>query len=183
MAEELDRVLIARAKRGDARSLEALVRRYLRPAFAVALALLRNVADAEDLAQEALMVALQRLEQCRDPDRFAPWLLTSVRHRAINQLHQRSFRDGVVDGVRRSEEVEASAARIDLRERLTAALEQLTIVQREVVLLHDLEGWTHPEIADAIEISEVASRQTLFVARQRLRRALADDSQQEAYHE
>jgi len=46
MAEELDRVLIARAKRGDARSLEALVRRYLRPAFAVALALLRNVADA-----------------------------------------------------------------------------------------------------------------------------------------
>ena len=130
MAEELDRVLIARAKRGDARSLEALVRRYLRPAFAVALALLRNVADAEDLAQEALMVALQRLEQCRDPDRFAPWLLTSIRHRAINQLHQRTFRDRMVDGDGRNQGVEASAARMDLRQRLISALEELTTVQQ-----------------------------------------------------
>src|SRR5260370_35712260 len=88
MAEESDRVLISRARSGDARALEALVRRYLRPAFAVALAFLRSPTDAEDLAQEALMVSLQRLDQCRNPERFAPWVLQSVRHRAINQPNQ-----------------------------------------------------------------------------------------------
>ena len=72
---------------------------------------------------------------------------------------------------------------MDLRQGLILALEELTTVQREVVLLHDLEGWTHAEIAAAIEISEVASRQTLFVARHRLRETLADDSQEEARHE
>jgi RNA polymerase sigma-70 factor (ECF subfamily) len=183
MAEESDRVLIARVRGGDARALEALVRRYLRPAFAVALAFLRSPADAEDLAQETLMVSLQRLNQCRDPERFASWLLQSVRHRAINQLNQRRVHAHLLDGRQYGRTVEPAAARLDLRQQLIAALEQLTLVQREVVLLHDLEEWTHREIATALDISEVMSRQTLFVARQLLRAALANDSRQEARHD
>jgi RNA polymerase sigma-70 factor, ECF subfamily len=183
MAEESDRALIARARGGDARALEALVRRYLRPAFAVALAFLRSPADAEDLAQETLMVSLQRLNQCRDPERFASWLLQSVRHRAINQLNQRRVHARLLDGRQYCGTVEPAAAQLDLRQQLIAALEQLTLVQREVVLLHDLEEWTHREIATALEISEVMSRQTLFVARHLLRAALANDSRQEARHD
>lgn len=183
MAEESDKTLIARARGGDARALEALVRRYLRPAFAVALAFLRSPPDAEDLAQEAFMVCLQRLDQCRDPARFVSWLLQSVRHRAVNQLNQRKVHVRLIDGVERSTTVEPAAAQLDLRQRLINALEQLTVVQREVVLLHDLEEWTHREIATALDISEVTSRQTLFVARRLLRGALADDSRQEARHD
>ena len=52
--------------------MEQLARRYLRPAYAVALAVVRNVADAEDVAQESLMTSLQLLDRCRDPARFAP---------------------------------------------------------------------------------------------------------------
>src|SRR5258707_5621103 len=98
MADESDRVLISRARGGDARALEALVRRYLRPAFAVALAFLRSPTDAEDLAQEALMVSLQRLDQCRNPEHFASWLLQNVRQRAINQPEQRKSQARHIEG-------------------------------------------------------------------------------------
>jgi RNA polymerase sigma-70 factor (ECF subfamily) len=58
------------------------------------------------------------------------------------------------------------------RSQLLAALALLSPVRREVVLLHDLEGWTHPQIADALELSELMSRQHLFLARRELRERL-----------
>jgi RNA polymerase sigma-70 factor (ECF subfamily) len=99
MAVETDAALIARARRGDAAALEVLVRRYLRPAYSVALSIVRNETDAEDLAQEALAVAFERLEQCRDPERFAPWLLQAVRHRALNHVEQAKTRAALLDQV------------------------------------------------------------------------------------
>src|SRR5258708_39690073 len=112
MADESDRVLISRARGGDARALEALVRRYLRPAFAVALAFLRSPTDAEDLAQEALMVSLQRLDQCRNPEHFASWVLQSGRPRAINQLNQRQVPPRRTEGPQPGAPVEPLAAQL-----------------------------------------------------------------------
>jgi RNA polymerase sigma-70 factor (ECF subfamily) len=173
---ESDGKLVARARRGDFGAREALVRRYLRPAYAVALSLTRNVPDAEDVAQESLVTAMVRLDQCRDPERFAGWLFQGVRNRAFNQLKQRRVRVEILEQVPRGERVEASVPPVLLRRRLTRALEQLTQAQREVVLLHDLESWTHAEIASALEISEVMSRQHLFVARRAMRELLGDDA-------
>jgi RNA polymerase sigma-70 factor (ECF subfamily) len=174
MAEESDSALVARARRGEVAALDTLVRRYLRPAYAVALAILRNVADAEDLAQEALMAALQRLEQCRDPSLFARWLLQSVRHRALNQLQKGKVRTALMDQVIPREAAEGDANGVMMREELLAGLGQLTAIQREVVLLHDLESWTHKEIASSLDISEVMSRQVLFIARRALREHFAN---------
>jgi RNA polymerase sigma-70 factor (ECF subfamily) len=171
---ESDGKLVARARRGDFGAREALVRRYLRPAYAVALSLTRNVPDAEDVAQESLVTAMVRLDQCRDPERFAGWLFQGVRNRAFNQVKQRRVRVEILEQVPRGERVEASVPPVLLRRRLTRALEQLTQAQREVVLLHDLESWTHAEIASALEISEVMSRQHLFVARRAMRELLGD---------
>jgi RNA polymerase sigma-70 factor (ECF subfamily) len=173
---ESDGKLVARARRGDFGAREALVRRYLRPAYAVALSLTRNVADAEDVAQESLVTAMVRLDQCRDPERFAGWLFQGVRNRALNQVEQRRVRREILEEVPQGEWVEASVPPVLLRRRLTRALEQLTQTQREVVLLHDLESWTHAEIASALEISEVMSRQHLFVARRAMRELLGDDA-------
>lgn len=170
-----DAGLVIRARRGDADAREALVRRYLRPAYAVALSVTRNVADAEDLAQDALVAALERLEQCREPERFAGWLFQGVRNRALNQIEQRRVRTAILDGVPHGEWAEAEAGPVILRRRLLGALEQLSRVQREVVLLHDLEAWTHGEIASALEISEGMSRQHLFVARRAMRDWLGDE--------
>ena len=163
-------VLVARARRSEAAAFEALVRRHLRPAYAIALAIVTRPSDAEDVAQEAMMIACQRIDTCRDPERFSAWLFQIVRNHARNWLARRRLRDVSRDPappepVHGGPEPDAGA----FRGQLVAALAQLGEVEREIVLLHDLDGWTHPEIADALGISVVMSRQHLFQARRRLR--------------
>jgi len=181
-AEPSDGDLVVRARRGDAPAMEALAHRYLRASYAVALSVLRHPADAEDASQEALLTALRSLDQCRDPERFAAWLFQSVRNRALKLATNRRLRSRHADEAEHGAVVEVDAGRVVLRQRLLSALERLTPTQREVVLLHDLEGWTHPEIAVALEISEVMSRQHLFVSRRAMRDHLASPSTEDAEH-
>jgi RNA polymerase sigma-70 factor (ECF subfamily) len=186
MALETDTALIARARRGEGSAQEELVRRYLRPTYAVALAVLRHPSDAEDMAQETLMAALQRLEQCRDTTKFAAWLFQSARNRCLNWLEQNRVRSALLDSVVLEQTVEVDPMRVLQRQRLLSALTHVSAVQREVVLLHDLQSWTHAEIAEALDISEVMSRQHLFTARKTLRQHLGEASQaesQEVHHE
>lgn len=167
--------LVARAQGGEAAAFEALVRRHFRAAFSVALAVLQSPAEAEDVAQESFLAAFQRLDSCREPERFAGWLVQIVRNRALNALESNKLRSRTAE--RASETRPESAPAPELageKQRLVAALSQVSAAQREVVLLHDLEGWTHPEIAAALGISEVMSRQHLFQARKTLRGLLAE---------
>src|SRR5207248_1211233 len=148
---ETDGSLVARVRLGDAAVFETLLRRHFRTAYLIALARVNNAADAEDVCQEAFVKAWRHIDDCRQPDRFAPWLSQIVRNAAHNR------RDYLQ--VRATEDVEAAAhvaspgrtdARVlqgELRERLQSALSELGDVQREIVLLHDLEGWRHAEIA------------------------------------
>jgi RNA polymerase sigma-70 factor, ECF subfamily len=168
-------VLVTRAKRGERDAFEALVRAYLRPAYAVALAILGRPADAEDVAQEALVAAFQKIEACRDPKAFAAWLLQIARNRAKNLRAKRGLHERTSDAD--SDEREARDpvpfGEAGLRGSLVSALSKLPEAQREVVLLHDLEGWTHGEIGACVGISETMSRQHLFNARRFLRKLLA----------
>lgn len=171
MDEGSDAWLVTSALAANPQAREALVRRFLRPAFVVALAIVGNAADAEDIAQESMMVALHRLRQCREPERFAAWLRNSVRNRALKHLRRARVREAFS---RRPQPMETSetGSRFAVRGPLIKALTALSEVQREVVMLHDLESWTHGEIAETLGISEVASRQHLFVARKHLRETL-----------
>jgi RNA polymerase sigma-70 factor (ECF subfamily) len=170
--------LVTRAKHGDAAAFDQLVRLHLRAAYAVALAVMNRPSDAEDVAQDAFVAALERLDDCREPARFSGWLLAIVRHRALHALERRRHRDPVED-VDRSIAVAAPDAM--LRDRLLAALARLQPAQREVVLLHDLDGWTHAEIAAALGLSEVHCRQHLFTARRALRAELSSLAPEHAY--
>lgn len=166
--------VVLRAQQGDRAAIEALVRRFMRPAYLVALSVVRVPAEAEDLSQEAVAMAMQQLGQCREPARFAGWLLSNVRNRALNHLSAVKVRQRHADSVVLEEGVAADAERVVLRQQLLAALEVLSPQQREVVLLHDMESWTHPEIAASLGMSEVNSRQVLSVARKALRAKLAE---------
>lgn len=154
------------------------MRRHYRAAYTVALAILGSVMDAEDVCQDAFIRALERLEDCRKPGKFAAWLLQIVRNRARNYIDCRRIRETVdVDkavspgGMKTDRGVEQS----ELRRTLEEALSELTEIQRQVVLLHDLEGWKHREIAESLHVSEVASRQHLLNARRKLRKFLGQD--------
>lgn len=119
-------------------------------------------------------MAMQQLEHCREPARFAGWLMTNVRNRGLNRLSAAKVRQRHADSVMPDEGQDSDATRVALRQSLLAALEVLTPQQREVVLLHDLESWTHGEIAQSLGLTEVNSRQVLSVARRTLRAKLQE---------
>jgi RNA polymerase sigma-70 factor, ECF subfamily len=180
-APESDERLVALARLGERSACEALVRRYLRPAYAVALSVVLVPADAEDVAQESLVHALGTLHHCRQPDHFAGWLLQGVRNRARNVLAWRRVREGPAEAAD-AEAIGLSGQPLGLRTSLLGALRALSPVQREVVLLHDLEGWTHAEIARSLATSETNSRQLLFQARRQLRELLQEEAPEKARH-
>jgi RNA polymerase sigma-70 factor (ECF subfamily) len=151
------------------------VRRHYRAAFAVALAVLGEIADAEDVAHDALVRAGARLSECKQPDRFAAWLVAIARNLAIKARSTRARREAAPLGHATAASADDSArslADAELRRELLEALAALTPEQREVLLLHDLDGWPHAHIALAIGTSEGMSRQHLFNARRKLRDAL-----------
>lgn len=175
-----DAALVERAGRGDPAAFGALASRHLDAAHAAALAVTLDRHDAEDVVQEAFLRALDRLESCRPAEKFRPWLLTIVRNQAFDLRRRRR--------VRAAEPLEAAesrssharepllfAERGDLREHLEAALVTLTDLRREVLLLHDLEGWRHGEIAEHLGIAEGTVRAHLFRARRDLRARLSPE--------
>jgi RNA polymerase sigma-70 factor (ECF subfamily) len=171
--EESDAELVARVRAGERHAADRLLARYLRACRAVALAVTGSEADADDACQDAFVAAMERIDDCADPGRFGGWLLQIVRNRARNLLR---YHD-----VRRTEVLEEAAGaggpvadleRDELRERLQAALAELTETQREVVLLHDLEGWKHREIAERLELPAGTIRSHLHHARRKLRQIL-----------
>jgi len=173
---ESDAVLVAKARRGDAAAFETLVRRHLKAAYAVALARVGQPADAEDVVQDAFVTALQKLDSCRSPDRFGAWLLEIVRNRAHNYRRYQAVRDTLplseTTPASRAAGPEREAERTEMKERLIEALDTLTELQREVILLFDFEGWPHREIAEKLGISEVSARVHLSNARRALRASL-----------
>lgn len=175
--QEADVVLVERAREGDPEAFDALVRRHLRSAYAVALSVVLEPADAEDVCQEAFLTALEQLDRCR-PERFAGWLLTIVRNRGISWQRRRKVRRAEplewARGLKGGRDPEQEFDRTKLTERLKAAIEPLPLRQREVLLLHDLEGWKHREIGDALGMKEGTVRYTLFQARRAVRERLGE---------
>jgi RNA polymerase sigma-70 factor (ECF subfamily) len=173
---ESDARLVALARAGDRSAFEQLVRRHLNGAYAVALAELADARDAEDAVQDAFITALKKLDDCRDPAAFGAWLRRIVRNRARSVgRRERVRRTQPLEDVaarRSSSNPERDLDRAELRRRLESALAGLTPVQRAVVLMHDLEGYRHREIAAELELAEGTVRSHLFLARRALREAL-----------
>lgn len=174
--EQNDAALVLRAREGDEEAFGLLVERYMKAAYAVALSVTKHHQDAEDVSQTSFLVALRKIEDCRDPEKFGSWLLSIVRNRARNLLRR--------ENVRSTEPIPESASsstpgpereteRTELRGALETALSELTPVQREIVLLHDLQGWKHREIAEHLEMPSGTVRSHLHFARKALRELLS----------
>lgn len=142
----------------------------------MARAVVGDADSAEDVCQDALFRIWLRLDACRDPERFGPWLMQAVRRHALNATRGR--RDAVeldtIEIASRTAPPDARAERLELRMRLERALARLSVEQRQAVLLFDLEGWSHAEVATLLETSEAMSRQHLMLGRRRLRELLTN---------
>lgn len=174
---ESDASLVARVRLGDDAAFETLMRRHFRAAYLVAFARVSNTADAEDICQDAFVSAWRHVNDCRQPERFGAWLVRIVRNTAHNRGDYLRVRAAdPIEGANIPSGASADAATLqsELRHKLLGALAHLSPVQREVTLLHDLEGWTHAEVAARVDVSEAMSRRHLSDARKRLRSLLGD---------
>ena len=184
---QTDEELVALILGNDTAAFEVLMRRYFRMAFLVAFAQVGNRQDAEDVCQDAFMRCWERMRECRDPRQVRHWMMTIVRNTAHNRREYLAVRAteqlDAGANVSAASRPDDEAASKELRARLTAALLTLPATQREVVLLHDYEGWKHAEIAERLGLSELMSRRHLSDARRHLRNLLEDLSTMEPDHD
>ena len=176
--EPPDAVLVARAQGGDTGAFESLVKRHLRAAHVVAFAVLAERSDADDAVQDGFLSALQHLDSCAPAEKFRAWLLTIVRNRAFDLKRRGRVRsvEMLEEGTAQAHEASPleMAERSELNERLTAAIGTLTSTQREVLMMHDVQGWKHAEIAELLGLAESTVRVHLLHARRRMRTQLFD---------
>lgn len=176
-----DAELVAGVRRGDGSAAAALADRYLRGARAVAIAILHDLDAADDVCQDAFVYAIERIDDCRHPDRFGAWLSQIVRSRSRNHIrdsHEAESTPVEAEPLQApTASPEREAERAEIRERLLGALRQIPEDRATVLLLHDLEGWTHREIAERMDLPSGTIRSHLHHARRRLRDLLQDFSE------
>lgn len=174
--------LVRSVQEGGRAAYGELVERYMDPAYAVALSIMRHEQDAEDAVQAAFVRALDKIDHLRPGSPFGPWFYRVLRSTCLNLRRRETLRShdpipvGAAGGTDPARELERSRA----RERVLRALEELPERQRLAVVLYDLEGYEHREIAEILEIAAGTSRANLHHGRKALREILGRDEPEEA---
>jgi len=180
-SSEEDKGLVAKTLAGDRDAFGVLVQRYAAQARRVARAVLGDPDDADDAAQDGFLSALVKLAQYDARRPFGPWLMRIVANAATDRRRRRNVRQAepldasLVGGGPRPD---AAAVRSELGDRLRSALGELSERRRTAVVLFDVEGYSHAEIAGILGIPEGTVRSEVFHARRRLRTLLADWKEQ-----
>ena len=162
---------IRRCRNGSRRAYEPLVRRYARWAQAYAYRRVGDREEARDLAQEAFARAFHAMPRFRLGRPFLPWFLTILDNVCRSYLRRRRPEIGL-EGVREPS-VDGGMRSLDQRLMLERALRELPEAQRRVVVMRDMEGYVHSEVAERLGIPEGTVASRLHTARRRLRRLLA----------
>lgn len=180
MTEAPDRLLAARvAELRDERAFRTLYRRHTPALLPFVIRLLGgDENEAEDVVQETWIRAVEALPGFRWEAAFRTWLTGIALNRCRELLRQRARRsEGVLEDAADHRFVVRAGAGIDL-ERAIAALPE---GYRTVLVLHDVEGYTHPEISERLDIAIGTSRSQLHHARRAIRRMLEpQDIEEEA---
>jgi RNA polymerase sigma-70 factor (ECF subfamily) len=143
-------------------------------AFRVALGVLRNRDDAEDVAQEAFLRAYQSFTRLRDRDRFRAWLVRITWRLALDRIRAARRREARETFVMREElnsperTVEDIRAAREFEQRLARALDELPEKLRVVVLLGAIEGHDTREVGRLLDLPEGTVKSRLFHARKKL---------------
>jgi RNA polymerase sigma factor (sigma-70 family) len=179
-------ILVARAKSGDLEALEALYRAFETPVYSLALRVLRRPEDAEDVLQETFLEVVRSIRQYRGEGHLWGWIRQIATSKALMRIRH--------DRVRETEEFHEESAvgagagaagvgamggaggmspgTVPAQIDLERAFERLSETSRAVVWLHDVEGYTHEEIAEQMGKTVSFSKSQLARAHVRLRRML-----------
>src|SRR2546421_5680835 len=180
---ELDR-LVAAARGGDRPAFDELVRRTYVDTYTLAMRLTAHEEDARDVVQETYLRAWKGLKGFRGDAQFTTWLYRITANTAYTTVkRRRRHRVDALDALleepvetRIEAQPEESAAQSETLARLASALEHLPPKLRVLVVLKDVYGLTHEEIADELGISVSAAKVRLHRGRKRLRDLLYDEA-------
>lgn len=182
--------LVRRAQAGDLEAFEALTTRYERQVYTLALRIVRQEQDAEDVTQQSFLSALEGLGGFREEAKFSTWLFRIATHAALKVLRKRrglatvsldeatesAGPDGAVPHPEFIADWRQSPAHLaqqhETRQLLDQALRQLDEKHRLVFLLRDVEGLSIKETAEALGLSEANVKIRLLRARLQLREKL-----------
>ena len=187
-ASTLEGDLVKRARRGDLAAYDELVKRYQERIYATIYHMTSNHEDANDLAQEAFIKAFQALKSFKGGSSFYTWLYRIAVNKTINFLKQRKHKhhfslndldfntehnpDLVALISEKTPHRDAGLA--ELQKKLNESLLKLSEPHRMVVVLHDVQGVSHDEIAEIMGCNVGTVRSRLFYARQQLQGHLGE---------
>jgi RNA polymerase sigma-70 factor (ECF subfamily) len=181
-----DAALVKAAQGGNTAAFEELVARHRDKIFARAYTMMRNEDEALDLSQEAWVKGWQRLVQFQGESSFGTWMTRIVINLCLDQIrkHKRHRAESIEEleeesgGVERQMPVvnpnpTEGLERTELRVRIDAALEKLSVEHRRVLVLHEFEEMEYKQIAKEMDCSIGTVMSRLFYARRRLAGLLA----------
>ncbi len=182
--------LVESAKKGDLDAFEVLTNRYEQRIYSLALRMLRQEQDAEDVTQQTFLSALENLDGFRGEASFSTWLLRIAAHAALKIIRKRKgletiSLDAATEGTNDSDAVphpeyiadwrqspEELVHQHEIKQLLDEALIQLDEKHRLVFLPRDVEGLSVKETAEALGLSEANTKVRLLRARLQLRELL-----------
>jgi RNA polymerase sigma-70 factor (ECF subfamily) len=187
-APEEESALVRRARRGDLAAYDELIKRYQERIYATIYHMTSNHEDANDLAQDAFIKAFQALKSFKGGSSFYTWLYRIAVNKTINFLKQRKNRthmslndmdfnaehDPDLMALISDNTPRRAAGLTELQKKLNEALLKLSEPHRMVVVLHDVQGQSHDEIAEIMDCNIGTVRSRLFYARQQMQSYLAD---------
>lgn len=174
--------LLARARRGDESAFRQLYRSHVDRTFGLAYRITGDEELARDATQEAFVRAFGCLDDFRGDAAFSTWLHRITVRSALNLVRDRArHRNGRVpldeealpEGIPGAPSLRRPA--FELRDRIREAVDALPEHYRVVLVMHDVEGFTHREIAERLEVREGTSKARLSRARARLRSVLDEE--------
>ena len=185
-AVEMD--LVRRAQGGDLEAYDELVKRYQERIYSTVYHMTSNHEDANDLAQDSFIKAYQALKSFKGGSSFYTWLYRIAVNKTINFLKQRKNRvhmslNDLDFNTENNPDLVAlisdktprrDAGLKELQEKLNAAMLKLSEAHRVVVVLHDVQGMSHEEVAEVMDCNIGTVRSRLFYARQQLQSLLTD---------
>lgn len=173
-ADEHDRAAVKRCLEGQGDAFGDLIDRYHKPLFNVALRMLGNVQDAEDVTQTVFLNAFLRLRTYDPRYKFFSWIYRMTVNESLNTLKRRKPTVTLEHQLHIRAPMAASDRVVEAQDRVGQALMCLKPDDRAVVVLKHFVSFSYEEIADVLEIPVRTVKSRLFTARERLRDALRE---------
>ena len=171
----MEQEIVQRCKAGDLAAFEKLFHLYGKKLYSLCMRMSGNSHEAEDLMQEIFVILIKKIKAFRGDSKFSTWLYRVAVNTCISQLRKK--KKNLVPLAEEDEPAKILSVQpspVAQRETLKKAIASLPPGYRTAIVMHDIQGFNHAEIAETLGISVGASKSQLFKARRKMRETMAE---------